>query len=239
MRVAEKLAVIDRIGRELQSRYSYDEIDAYMAEFDIAPPVGVTVNSKWVYSKAALAGVPLSIITRIAEDLNMGSVLGVAAFNSPPSNWRETKDFRLFISHIAKHKDKATRLKECLQPYGISGFVAHEDINPTLEWQQEIERALYCMDAMVAIHTPGFSKSYWTQQEIGFAIGKGGKVISLKMGEDPTGFISKHQALARRGRRAEDIAKEVDSLLSEDERTRELLQAAKAHGVFSNDEIPF
>ena len=161
MRVAEKLAIIDRIGRELQSRYRYEDIDAYLAEFGIDPPIGVTPNSKWVYSKAALAGVPLSIITRIAEDLDMGPNLATAAVSSPPNNWRDITDFRLFISHIAKHKDRATRLKECLQPHGISGFVAHEDINPTLEWQQEIERALYCMDAMVAIHTPGFSRSYW------------------------------------------------------------------------------
>ena len=98
------------------------------------------------------------------------------------------------------------------------------------------------MDAMVAIHTIGFSQSCWTQQEIGFAIGKGAKVISLKMGEDPTGFISKHQALSRKGRRAEVVAKEIDALLSDDERTRERLQAAKAarkQSMSADDEIPF
>jgi hypothetical protein len=48
------------------------------------------------------------------------------------------------------------------------------------------------MDAFLAIHTPGFKDSFWTQQEIGFAVGRGVKIISFKMGEDPTGFISKH-----------------------------------------------
>ena len=62
------------------------------------------------------------------------------------------------------------------------------------------------MDAFIAIHTPGFSASFWTQQEVGFAVGRGVKIISLRMGEDPTGFISKHQALARRQRTAEEIA---------------------------------
>jgi hypothetical protein len=56
------------------------------------------------------------------------------------------------------------------------------------------------MDAFLAIHTEGFSKSVWTQQEIGFAGARGVKIISFKMGEDPTGFISKHQALPRLNR---------------------------------------
>jgi len=64
------------------------------------------------------------------------------------------------------------------------------------------------MDAFLAIHTLGFKDSFWTQQEIGFAVGRSMKIISFKMGEDPTGFISKHQALPRRGRTAEEIARE-------------------------------
>jgi TIR domain len=161
---------------------------------------------------------------------------------TPPRNWSGTNKFRLFISHIAKHKDKATRLKECLAVYAISGFVAHEDIHPTLEWQREIERALYNMDALLAIHTMGFKDSFWTQQEIGFAVGRGAKIISFKMGEDPTGFISKNQALARRNRTAEQIALEVDAILSADPLTAEKLDAAKKSsgiGVAVDDDIPF
>lgn len=96
------------------------------------------------------------------------------------------------------------------------------------------------MDAFIAIHTPGFSNSYWTQQEIGVALGRGIKVISFKMGEDPTGFISKHQALARRDRRAEDVAKEINELLLADERTLAKLSAAQRSKPIPDDEvIPF
>jgi hypothetical protein len=127
-----------------------------------------------------------------------------------------------------------------LEPYAISGFVAHEDIHPTLEWQAEIERALYVMDAFIAIHTVGFSASFWTQQEIGFAVGRGVKIISLKMGEDPTGFISKRQALPHRRRMAEEIAKEIDGLFSSDELTAGMLRAAKqASRLMVSDDIPF
>jgi hypothetical protein len=87
--------------------------------------------------------------------------------------------------------------------------------------------------------TPGFSASVWTQQEVGSAVGRGVKIISFKMGEDPTGFISKHQALARGQRTAEQIAKEIDALLSADELTAgKLLAAKKTHGLVGDD-IPF
>lgn len=241
MRVSDKLALIDKVGRELQSRYRYDEIDTFLAEYGIKPPGVVGFNSKWVYSKAALQGVPDNILVDIAGELDITVPRGQALAGGAPRNWKDTNKFRLFISHISKDKDKATRLKDCLSSYGISGFVAHEDIHPTLEWQKEIERALHAMDAFVAIHTVGFSKSHWTQQEVGFAVGRGIKIISLKMGEDPTGFISQHQALARRGRKAEDIAAEIDAILADDDLTNgKLLTAKKANGIGAkDDEIPF
>ncbi len=150
-----------------------------------------------------------------------------ATASSPPANWVNPLRFRLFISHIAINKDKATRLKSCLVRYGIDGFVAHDDIEPTLEWQSEIEKALRTMDAFLAIHTKGFAKSIWAQQEVGYAVGRGVKIISLQMGEDPTGFISKHQALGRRDRRAEEVAAEIDGILAKDPRTRDKLKAVK------------
>lgn len=179
----------------------------------------------------------------IAEDLNLENLHAQHGVSAAPQNWAGTTKFKLFISHIAKHKDRATRLKDCLSPYSISGFVAHEDIHPTLEWQVEIERALYNMDAFLAIHTPGFKDSFWTQQEIGFAVGRGAKIISFKMGEDPTGFISKQQALARRNRTAEEIAQEVDAILSSDPLSSGKLKLAKEadhpKAFEVDDDIPF
>lgn len=181
------------------------------------------------------------MILRIAEELEISGPGVNSAISAPPHYWKNTKFFRLFISHISQDKAKATRLKECLSPYSISGFVAHEDIHPTLEWQGEIERALRTMDAFIAIHTPGFSKSVWTQQEIGFAVGRGVKIISFKIGEDPTGFISKNQTLPRNKRSAEGIAREIDMLLSDDALTNTTLNAAKKplSSASLDDDIPF
>lgn len=238
MRVSERLALIDKIGRELQSRFSYTEIDVFLAEFGVKPPTAVTTNSKWVYSKAALQGHPDDTLLKIASELELSQHGLSIATATPPRNWQDTKLFRLFISHISKDKLKATRLKECLAPFGIVGFVAHEDIHPTLAWQDEIMRGLNTMDAMVAIHTVGFSQSTYTQQEVGFALGRGVKIISFEMGEQPTAFISRHQSLPRRSRTAEDIAKEINTLLLNDDRTQQKLQAAH-NQLGLDDEIPF
>jgi hypothetical protein len=95
------------------------------------------------------------------------------------------------------------------------------------------------MDAFLAIHTKGFSKSFWTQQEIGFAVARGVKIILFKMDEDPTGFISKHQALPRLDRNAVDIAKEVSGLLLNDDLTASRMREVIAANWPREEEIKF
>lgn len=245
MNPTARMDLLEQIGRALQARYTFDDLHAYFAALKIVPPTE-TFGSKRLFSKEALKTAPDATLLKIAEELGLKVHPAHGASIVPPQNWKDTAEFRLFISHISKDKDKATRLKDCLAPYAISGFVAHEDILPTLEWQTEIERALYSMDAFMAIHTEGFSASFWTQQEVGFAVGRGARIISFKMGEDPTGFISKHQALPRRRRAAEEIAREIDSILSVDDRTAaRLMEAKKANGLLHGrkdafaDDIPF
>ena len=149
MKVSDKLALIDRLGRALQAKFRLNEIDVFLAEYRIPKPKpeSVPYNSKWTYSKVALQGVDSGILLKIAQELGVEAPHGGIAASAPPQHWKETSQFRLFISHISENKHQATRLKECLAPYAISAFVAHEDILPTLEWQPEVERALYFMDA--------------------------------------------------------------------------------------------
>ena len=103
--------------------------------------------------------------------------------------------FRLFLSHKTEVKQQTAKLKEDLKFFGISCFVAHEDIHPTQEWLNEIENALSSMDALVALMTENFHDSLWTDQEVGFAFGRGVPIISVRLGKDPYGFIGKFQAL--------------------------------------------
>lgn len=109
--------------------------------------------------------------------------------------WGES-GYRVFLSHKAEAKKEVASLKEHLRPFGISAFVAHTDIHPTKEWQGEIETALASMDAFVALLTDEFHSSEWTDQEVGYALGRGVPLIAVKLGRDPYGFIGKFQALA-------------------------------------------
>lgn len=107
----------------------------------------------------------------------------------------ERETYRVFLSHKTEVKHEASELKHQLGIYGISAFVAHEDIHPTKEWQDEIENALASMDSFVAILTDKFHESLWTDQEVGFALGRGVPLVAVKLGRDPYGFIGKFQAL--------------------------------------------
>jgi len=73
----------------------------------------------------------------------------------------------------------------------VSCFVAHLSIRPTREWQDEIERALFSMDALIALLTKDFQKSNWTDQEISIALGRKVPVIPLKIDKKPLWFYWK------------------------------------------------
>ena len=90
-------------------------------------------------------------------------------------------------------KQRAAKLSERLARYGVHAFVAHEDIEPTKEWQIEIERALRSCDALCAFLTPEFVESKWCDQEVGFVVEARKLVVPLRMGADPHGFIGKYQ----------------------------------------------
>jgi len=109
--------------------------------------------------------------------------------------WGDDDYFRLFLSHKAEVKKEAAALKDRLHLFGVSCFVAHEDIHPTKTWQDEIEYALATMDGFVALMTENFHESDWTDQEVGFALARSIPMIAVRLGMDPYGFIGKFQAL--------------------------------------------
>lgn len=121
--------------------------------------------------------------------------------------------FRLFLSHKSDVKVKATELKEAMLFYGVSCFVAHEDIEPTKEWLTEIERALFSMDALAAMLTEGYGDSKWTDQEVGVAIGRRVVIIPIRMGTDPYGFMGKYQGLSVQGNSSDLLAAKLYNLL--------------------------
>ena len=164
-------------------------------------------------------GVFLEMETEEASDWRKESgllVVGKRSIATATSRriWGE-EGFRLFLSHKSEVKKETSELKDQLQMFGVSCFVAHEDILPTKAWQNEIEVALASMDGFVALMTTDFHESDWTDQEVGFAFATGIPMIAVRLGKDPYGFIGKFQALSCEWSTA---AKEIVRILINDDR---------------------
>jgi TIR domain len=135
--------------------------------------------------------------------------------------WEEGK-FRLFISHTHTYKAFASGLRRALDERGISAFVAHDRIEPTKQWEGELEVALTSCDALVAVLTPDFIASKWCDQEVGYCMARGILIVPLGVGADPHGFIGKYQCMtAREDEDAYEIATRIFNLLIQHEKTAE------------------
>jgi TIR domain len=147
-----------------------------------------------------------------ATDWRAQSGLLIGATKQAPETsikriWMENS-YRVFLSHKAEVKRETSQVKDRLALFGFSCFVAHEDIHPTTQWQDEIENALATMDAFVALMTDKFHESAWTDQEVGYAFARGIPIVAVRLGLDPYGFIGKFQGLASRWENAAiDLAK--------------------------------
>ena len=121
--------------------------------------------------------------------------------------------FRLFLSHVARYRIEVSKLKNQLACCGVASFVAHEDIEPSLEWRGEIELGLRSMHALAALITPDFHASPWTDQEIGWALGRGVLVVPVRLGFDPYGLAGKYQGVSGNLDQPEPLATSIAKAL--------------------------
>jgi hypothetical protein len=159
-------------------------------------------------------------VTGLAEHCGIPVEHGVVQPNVQASFWKPDH-FRLFFSHLATQRKFAGELQQAMGDLGISAFVAHKDIDPAVEWQNEIELALSTCDALVALLHPGFHESYWTDQEIGFVMGRAMPVFSVTLGEAPYGFIGKTQAFNGSGKTPAALAREIFDALRKNKQTQD------------------
>lgn len=130
--------------------------------------------------------------------------------------------FRLFISHTHAHMAFASALRRALDEMGICAFVAHDQIEPTKQWQDELEVALRTCDALVAVLSPDFVDSKWCDQEVGYCMARGVLIVPLGLGANPHGFIGKYQCMtAQEDEDAYAVARRLFDLLIQHEKTAE------------------
>lgn len=105
---------------------------------------------------------------------------------------------RLFFSHTSQHKEFVGAVATVLETWPMACFVAHDEIEPSLAWQEVIESALGTCQALVAFVTEDFRGSAWCDQEIGWALGRGLVIVPVRLEADPHGFTGGIQAIPAR-----------------------------------------
>ena len=205
---SQRVRIIKDIADHLDSE-DWTTIDLTLKQFDFP------ISDQW-------SGTIKSYIVKMVEDakdddlIELGQHLGmqldnqdVAAAAERDTPYWHGGHLKVFISHLTTEREQAANLQEGLRRYGLSGFVAHNDINPTTEWQVEIETALTTCDMLVALIHPGFVHSKWCDQEIGYALGRGIPVFAVRCGADPHGFVSRFQAFNGIGKTPIQISLEL------------------------------
>ena len=83
------------------------------------------------------------------------------------------------------------------------------------------------MEILLAFVTDDLHDSIWTNQEIGFALGRNVPVVSLKLqNQDPSGFIGEKQALKCRYDNVAAAAAKIYKVLADKLGNKERLQAS-------------
>ena len=223
MKPSAKVELIKRISKKLAAD-DWTDIDLTLRQFELPWSPEWNNSDKYGYcvhhiedaSDAALVGLGNHLFGSSGEDLPSA---GRELF------WQPNR-FRLFLSHISAEKKLASNIKKHLADGGIDGFVAHEDIEPTKKWLDQIELALETCDALAPILTPGFHESKWTDQEVGFCVNRRVLIVPVRLGVDPYGFISRYQGFTPPTRHSQAIASGLFDILCKHDLTAEKMGVA-------------
>ena len=233
MKPAQRIKLIRSIVKNLANYENWREIDLVLRQFEFRTDDywnGGNDKASYIVTMTE-SGTDTQL-----KDLNAFLLDEVREIESSPEGGRPltrsveqcwaTGLFNIFISHSSANKADVTKLKEELLRYKIGAFVAHEDILPTEEWQQEILSGLDSCNVLVAWITPDFKTSMWAHQEIGIAIEKKRPIISILRGANPDGFLAKEQGMPLHKHPIESIANNIVEVLIENPRTKHLIHEA-------------
>lgn len=222
MKKHDRVELIKRIAKQLQTQ-SWTDIDLTLSQFGF-PTTSTSTSDRYSYCVQNIED---------ADDDSLRT-LGNYLFSDSeePSRslgrelpWRPNQ-FRLFLSHVSTQKEFVSAVKFDLATCGIDGFVAHEDIEPTKKWVEEIEIALETCDALATVLTTGFHQSKWTDQEVGFCVARRVLIIPVRFDVDPYGFISRYQGFTPKPKRSTEVAHGLFDILCKHDLTADKMGAA-------------
>lgn len=117
----------------------------------------------------------------------------------------------VFLSYKVVDKHLAGEFKETLEEFGFEVFLAHESIEPSQEWPMEIKKNLRACDVLLALITPAFRDSEWTDQEVGWCLGRGIPVVPVITDDSflPHGLMSSLQGVHHNGTDVKKTCKKI------------------------------
>ncbi len=240
MKIVKKIELVKKIHNKLVDEFDEQDRYFFLKSFNLPVQTDIDYNgNEYIDIKATLYQADEFVLKDIADELNLSTEHIII---TPPKNWERCKNMRAFISHLSTTKKIAKRLRDELKNFNIDCFVAHEDIYPTVEWEEQINRALQTMDFFISLHCDGFSNSVWCQQEVGYAVARGVKIIPLKFDgkENPGGFIGKYQGLSRLQKTGREVAEEIVDIIKNDKNLKKLYEHVNKNNELLEDElIPF
>ena len=192
MTPGERVKAIKSIADAMEGLDS-SERDLILSEFGIRPIDFDFSGRKWDYLLAVLQGEADDKIETLLGFVS-GASTPVPVVEARKLPWASSR-FRLFASHRAADKALVSEVKRRLARLAVDLFVAHEDIEPSKEWLEEIDLALDTCDALAAFLTTDFHGSDWCDQEVGFAMRRHVLIVPVCLGVTPYGFMNRYQGL--------------------------------------------
>src|SRR3989344_9124222 len=104
------------------------------------------------------------------------------------------KSLRIFVSYSSNDRKVVGEIKNSIERFGLSVFLAHEDIIPSSDWQIEIIKNLKGCDIFLPFLTNNFISSDWTDQESGMAVALDKFILPINVETVPYGFINRWHA---------------------------------------------
>lgn len=223
MSVSEKIALIKDISDAMKIE-EWPMIDLTFRQFSLPTTDSWNGGDKESYIIQMIESANPEVLDELA--LHLGIIREQKGLDEIDVHCWQNRRFRLFMSHLATDKVRASELQQALDHYYISSFVAHVDIEPTREWQNEIELALNSCHALSALLMHGFHDSKWTDQEIGVVMGRGKLIIPIRLGMDPYGFIGKYQGIQGVNKSTGELARDIFAVLKSNKSTQRYISEA-------------
>ena len=220
---SNRVRLISEIAKRL-SRSDWERIDLTLGEFGFPKPI---LNGSYTKEELVIKTVRQGADDEATVDLgqHLGYQIDLSPAEDEPAFW-QSGYLRLFLSHVAERRKLAGEIKRHLLEFGVSTFVAHSDIEPTSEWQDEIESALATCDGLLALLHPEFHGSNWTDQEVGYAMGRRLPILTITFGTTPYGLIGRYQAINGAKKTPESLAQALLEILRTHPDTRRMISEA-------------